>query len=209
MPCLLRPHPSVFDKADYLSSLDPAPLQLVPEHDKGAVCGRSHGYVPLGLFPALVVKMSHIWILYEQDRFKNRIRFVIRRTGKETRMVELRQYADYLELRLLPPTFKEEPQVKTDLSVLISCRQQLWDSLNKVSSQHPHMKDVVWHFGFYCPGGLQRGRQPHSANCLTEEKEKIVEDGPVDMQCFHDPRCSELNVIFNLETERKRWFKVR
>jgi len=206
MPCLLRPHPSVFDEADYLSSLDPAPLQLVPKHDKDAVCGRSQGYVPLGLFPALVVKMSHIWILYEEDRFKNRIQFMIKQRGKQTRMVELREYADYLELCLLPPTSKEEPQVKTDLSILIDCRQQLWDSLHKVSSQHPHMKDVVWHFGFYCPGGLQCGGQLHSAICPTEEKEKIVEDGPVDMECFHKPRCN--NRIFNLETKHKSWFKV-
>jgi len=52
MPCLLHPDPSVVKEASnptILSSLNPAPLQLVPH---------SSGYVPLGLFPALVVKMS-------------------------------------------------------------------------------------------------------------------------------------------------------
>jgi len=203
MPCLLQPDPSVFDEAsnpNYLLSLNPAPLQLVPEHDKGSVCGQSHGYVPLGLFPALVVKMSHVWLLKRGNRYKNRIRFIVIRTGEQTRTVELRQHADYLELRLLP---KEEPQMKTD-SILISCRQQLWDSLHQVSSQYPHMKDVVWQFGFYCPGGLQRGEQPHSAICLTEGK--IVGDAPVDMQCFDEPCCEDEE--FLLETKHKRWFKV-
>jgi len=192
MPCLLQPDPSVVKEASdptALSSLSPAPLQLVP-------C--STGYVPLGLFPALVVKMSHTWSLKPGERFRNRIQFRVRQEGKPTKTVEFRQHPCYLELRLLHTSAKQASQAM-DLSILTFSRQQLWKALIQVSSEYPHMKDVVWRFGFYCPGSLQPGGQPHSAVCITEEV------APVDMECLHEPCCEE---DFYLEAKHKSWFKV-
>ena len=199
MPCLLPPDPSAeASKPTTLSSLKSAPLLLIP---------RSTGYVPLGLFPALVVKMSHTWHLKEKEkRFRNRIQFRVIRTGKQTRSVEFLQHPSNLELRLLPlHVIHTVAPEATDFSVLTTCRQQLWEALREVSSKYPHMRDVVWRFGFYCPGGLQRGRQPHSAVCLT--KEEIMETAPVDMECFQKPCCEEED--FLLENKHKSWFKVR
>ena len=192
MPCLLRPDPSIIKEASdpaTLSSLNPAPLQLVP---------RSTGYVPLGLFPALVVKMSHTWSLNPRERFRNSIQFRVREEGKPTRRVEFRQHPCYLELRLLHTSSKQASQA-TDLSILMSCRQQLWKALIQVSSEYPHMRHIVWQFGFYCPGGLKPGRQPHSAVCMTTED-------PVDMECLQEPCCEEED--FQLEDKHKSWFKV-
>ena len=189
MPCLLKPDASVVKEGSdptTLSSLNPVPLLLVPH---------STGYVPLGLFPALVVKMSHTWDLKEGDRFRNRIQFKIRPEDKPTSTVEFRQHPSYLELRLL-----KQASPEMDLSVLIYCRRQLWEALRQVSSEYPHMKDVVWRFGFYCPGGLQPGEQPHSAVCLAKDL------APVDMACFHEPCCIEED--FLLEDKHKSWFKV-
>ena len=190
MPCLLQPDPSVVKEASdptTLSSLNPAPLLFVPH---------STGYVPLGLFPALVVKMSDTWDLNIRERFRNRIQFKVRQEGKPARRVEFHQHPRYLELRLL----HKEARQAMDLSVLTTCRQQLWEALREVSSEYPHMKDVVWQFGFYCPGGLQPGGQLHSAVCLTKD---LV---PVDMECFHEPCCEEED--FFLEDKHKSWFKV-
>ena len=190
MPCLLQPDHSVVKEASgptTLSSLNPAPLLLVPH---------STGFVPLGLFPALVVKMSDTWDLNIGERFRNRIQFKVRQEGKPARRVEFRQHPSYLELRLL---HKEARQVM-DFSVLTTFRQQLWEALCEVSSEYPHMKNVVWRFAFYCPGGLQPGGQPHSAVCLAKDL------APVDMACFHEP-CCEVEDIF-LEDKHKRWFKV-
>ena len=194
MPCLLKPNASVVKEASdptTLSSLNPAPLLLVPY---------STGFVPLGLFPALVVKMSHTWDLKEGDRFRNRIQFKIRPEGKPASTVEFRQHPSYLELRLLRMSSKQAPQAM-DLSILICCRRQLWDALRQVSSEYPHMKDVVWRFGFYCPGGLQCGGQPHFAVCMANEE--VV---PVDMACCHEPCCIEED--FLLEDKHNSWFKV-
>ena len=190
MPCLLQPDSSVVNEASdptTLSSLNPAPLLLVP---------RSTGYVPLGLFPALVVKMSDTWDLNVRERFRNRIQFKVRQEGKPARRVEFRQHPSYLELRLL----HKEAQQAMDFSVLTTFRQQLWEALREVSSEYPHMRDIIWWFGFYCPGGLQPGGQPHSAVCLRKD---LV---PVDMECFHEPCCEEED--FLLDDKHKSWFKV-
>ena len=190
MPCLLQPDHSVVKEASCpttLSSLNPAPLLLVPH---------STGYVPLGLFPALVVKMSPVWDLNVRERFRNRIQFKVRQEGKPARRVEFRQHPSYLELRLV----HKEARQAMDFNVLTTCRQQLWEALWEVSSEYPHMKDVVWQVGFYCPGGLQPGGQPHSAVCLTKDL------APVDMECFHEPCCEVED--FLLEDKHKSWFKV-
>ena len=197
MPCLLQPDPSIVKEASNpatLSSLSPAPLQFVP---------RSTGYVPLGLFPALVVKMSHTWCLKQGKRFRNRIQFRVRQEDKPTRKVEFRQHPSYLELRLLH-TSSIQASRAMDLSILTSCRQLLWEALHQVSSKYPHMNDVVWQFGFYCPGGLQPGGQPHSAVC--QRKEEMMEVAPVDMECLHEPCCEEED--FCLEDKHKSWFEV-
>jgi len=189
MPCLLQPDPTEVKKASdpsTLSSLNPTPLQLVPY---------STGYVPLGLFPAMAVRLSRTWDLKRGERFRNRIRFKVRQEGKPTMMVEFHQHHSYLELHVL----LKEAQV-IDLSVLTTCRQQLWKILHEVSSKYPHMEDVKWRFGFYCPGGLQTGGHPHSAVCQTKGLP------PVDMECFHEPCCEEED--FPLEDKHTSWFKV-
>jgi len=193
MPCLLQPDPSVIKEASNpttLSSLSPAPLQLIP---------RSTGYVPLGLFPALVVKMSHTWSLNPRERFRNSIQFCVRQEGKPTRRVEFRQHPYYLELRLLHTSSRQASRA-TDLSILTSCRQHLWEALHQVSSKYPHMRHVVWRFGFYCPGSVQPGGKPHSAVV------NMTNEDPVDMECLHEPCCDEED--FWLEDKHKNWFKV-
>ena len=132
MPCLLQRETPKKETGDLttLSSLDPAPLQLIP---------RSTGYVPLGLFPALVVEMSDTWDL-KGERFRNRVQFKVRQEGKPTGMVEFCRCSSHLELRFLHTTCSEE----ADFSILNSCRQQLWEALCKISSEYPHMKNVIW-----------------------------------------------------------------
>ena len=139
--------------------------------------------------------MSHIWSLHQRDRFRNSIQFHVIQEGKPTRRVQLRQYPSYLELRLL----HEYSEQTMDLSILTICRQQLWEALHQVCSEYPHMKDIVWRFGFYCLDSLQPGRQPHSAVCMTNED-------PVDMLCLHEPCCDQ--EVLCLEDKHKSWFKV-
>ena len=189
MPCLLQPDPSVMEEASnpqFLSDIKPAPLQLVPQ---------STQYVPLGLFPALVVKMSHIWELDDDLRFRNRIQFLVSLPNTPTVMVEFRQYSEYLQLRL-----SKRSTLPSNSGVLLTCRQQLWEALQSVSAKYSHTRNVQWKVGFYCHGSLQSGRQPHIALCRQDNQS-------VDMTCNHRPRCGQ--PVFPLEDKHLCWFKVR
>ena len=184
MPCLLQPDPSVVtEDRQLLSSIKPAPLLLVPQ---------STQYVPLGLFPALIVKMSHTWYLDEHERYRNRIQFRVGLPDTPTVMVQFRQYSDCLQLR-----FIKGDTIPNDSSALLTCRQQLWEALESISAEYSHTRDVQWKYGFYCHSSLQHCRQPHVAICLHDKS--------VDMTCFHTPRCG----IFPLEDKHICWFKVR
>lgn len=184
MPILLRPdHSFAITDPILLPDLNPAPLQLIPI---------SVGYIPLGLFPALLVKLSHDWDL-EKERFRNRIQFCIDQAGKSTKKVELRQYPSYLALHLI------RGQESVDVEGLEACRHQLWDALHEVSSKYSHMADVEWQHGFYCPGSLLPGIQPHSAVYKAERKS-------LNMRCHHEPHCKKHH--FLLKDEHKSWFKV-
>ena len=112
-------------------------------------------------------------------------------------VVEFRHHLSYLELRFL------KTRHCVDLRVLTMCRQQLYDALLQVSSKFPCMKFDGLQWGFYCPGGLQPGGQPHPAVCqpITCPPEEL----PFDMDCSNDP-CEGL--VFKLEYKHKIWFKV-
>ena len=191
MPCLLKPDHSVKKDAQdptTLVDLNPAPLQLVPQ---------STGYVPLGLFPALVVKLSHTWVLDSEERFRNRIRFFV---PDGTRKLELRQHSNYIELRLLPLGLSMASHCEvSDAGTLIFSRQELWQALVEVSDRYSHTKDVTWQLGFYCPGGLKAGASPHPAVCFKIPPQCVV--------CSHKS-CYE-DSSFPLEDKHEIWFKVR
>lgn len=192
MPSLLYPDHNVAKEANdpsILASLSPAPLLLVP----------SSGFVPLGLFPALVVKLSHSWVLDKTDRFRNRICFFVSRRGQRVRKVEVRTLSTFLECRLLPVEDPASQALSTDSHVLINCRQELWETLVHVSALYPHTQEVKWRFGFNCPGGLQPSGHPHPATCLTEYK-------PQDVVCSLSKCCQ--GSPFELQDKQKAWFMV-
>ena len=187
MPCLLQPDLSMVDESTTITSLSPAPLHLVP-------CSAS--CVPLGLFPALVVKISHTWRLASDERFRNRICFIVEQGGENWK-VEFRHYADHMELHLI------HTRKSINSSILLSCRKQLWEALNEVSARYSHMKNVEWRFGFSCPGGLQQGC-PHPAICSANTGSP---DTPENVVCFDTPPCGA--DAFPLKEIHKCWFQVR
>ena len=93
-------------------------------------------FLPHGLFPAIVVKLSQntIWSLDECERFRNRIRFYVQYSKEKLLHVELRTLSTHLEFRIV----QTDTPVNPRLIPLV--RQELWDAITEVSLSYQHTK---------------------------------------------------------------------
>ena len=194
MPCLLRTDNSITEEANdsqCLALLNPAPILFVSTSIKF----QRNCATPLGVFSALVVKMSADgkWECNKSEFcFKNRIQFdVMDRTSGRTHTVELRLYATYIELRHIHGPINTK--------MLVTFHHELCNALNHISQRFSHTKAIKWEWGFYCPGSLKEGGHPHLA--LVERNIPAI-----DMTCNFDPPC--LKRITDLEEKHKIWFEV-
>ena len=194
MPCLLQTDNNITEEANdpqKLASLNPAPILFVPTSKFQRNCA-----TPLGVFSALVVKMSADgkWNCNKSKFcFRNRIQFdVVDRTSGRTYTIELRLYATYIELRHIHGPI--------DTKVLVAFHRELCDALDRISQQFGHTKAIKWNWGFYCSGSLSEGGRPHLA--LVKRDVPAVQD----MTCDFDPPCCKR--ITDLEEKHKKWFEV-
>ena len=194
MPCLLRTDNNIIEEANdpqSLVSLNPAPILFVPT----SIEFQRNCATPLGVFSALVVKMSADgkWKRNKSEIcFKNRIQFdVFDRTSGRKYTIELRLYATYIELRHVHGSI--------DTKMLVTFHHELCTALDRVSQQFSHTKAIEWEWGFYCSGSLKGGCRPHLA--LVERSIPAVE-----MTCNFEPSCCKR--ITDLEEKHKIWFEV-
>ena len=185
MPCLLKTYANAVKRL--LSS--PAPILFIAWSQ---VYGCYNFPTPLGLFPAVVLDLSGTWnCTMCEVRFRNRIQSDVKdKESGATFTVELCKYATYIELCL-----QRCPNTGKTLTIL---RQQVLDSLQRVSEKYTHMKPIKWEIGFYCPSSLEEGKNPHPAVLNEEENAPIV-----DMTCCFKS-CSHERV-FDLEEKHKCW----
>ena len=181
LPCLLYPDHKIDKESKdlcHLISLTYPPILLIPEA----------GYVPLGPFPATVVKLSQSshWTLAKRPRFRNRIRFYFQLPTEQVLDVELRALSTHLELRIR----HDAPIINPRL--IPECLHELTKFFDNVLSFYPHTQGMKWDFGFYCPHAIQSGQCPHPARCNTKYKPQNVicsqegcKDGPVDLEDKH------------------------
>ena len=126
LPCLLYPDHEIEQDHSLLDFLAYPPILLIPEA----------GYVPLGPFPATVVKLSQSshWKLASRPRFRNRIRFYFQLPSERKLDVELRALSTHLEFRIRHNASK---LVKSHL--IPECLRQLrevFDNVFEVLSSH-------------------------------------------------------------------------
>ena len=179
LPCLLYPDHKVNEQSQdpvFLDSLTYPPILLIPET----------GFVPLGPFPATVVKLSQSshWTLAKRPRFRNHIRFFFQLPTEQVLDVELRSLSTHLEFSI-----SCEP---INPCLIPECLHELRECFDEVLSFYPHTKRLKWDFGFYCPHAIQSRRSPHPACCKTKDKPQSVicslegcKDGPINLQDKH------------------------
>ena len=138
MPCLLLPDPQF-----NIITVTPEQLKSQP-----LLIKFKGGYIPVGVFSALIVQLSHKWRLDEVNRFRNRVHFLNIFNGTE---IELLCRLSYLEVH-----------VKKDYPVI---RETVLESLQVVLQSCNHTKRIKHITGFYCPGSSPDN--PHFSECTS------------------------------------------
>ena len=149
MPCLLLPDPEVGkEKKQALHDMDPAPLLIF----------FSTGYIPLGLFSALVVYLSNLnsWVIDpEERRYRNKVHFEV---NGSTNLV-LISHVDCLELRVTAP---KASIAASQCPYVVS---KIREAVEHLKSFHKYMS-FSNSLGFYCTSDLQmKSGTPHHAKC--------------------------------------------
>ena len=186
MPCLLQPDNSCLLSCERLQSLQ-IPSLLV----------RFDGnYIPIGVFSALVVKLSQSsWGEPDRkSRYRNHILF---RTNLFS--VELIVYPAYLEFRI-PIANKKEPK-ETLHQFCMATLKIVVDTLKAILDLHEHTRKTKFQLGFYCPGSFQASGtdDPHFGECLPSQNH-------TNPKTFACSKCPCYQVQCRLPHETTIWF---
>ena len=173
MPCLLHPNNSLELSCKALQALCPPPLLV-----------RFDGnYIPIGVFSALVVKLSQSsWEPDRDIRYRNHILF----HTDGVFPVELRVHPAYLEFRIRIANYEEE-EPKEIHEFCMKVLKKVVDTLKSILGLHQHTKKAKFQLGFYCPGSFQTDGLPHFCGCLPHQN--FI--NPKAFVCSKSPRCQD------------------
>ena len=145
MPCVLR-SARASDLSIPLKPSDPAPLMLRYE------CG----YMPMGVFPAMITNLVsqrlEDWQMIHKDLRKNRVKFYV---GDDCDTVTLFSHPWFLEIVISRNASSEAPVAVE--SVCASVRRVIQSTLRTVTSSMNYSFSMQYQFGFECP--THPGRQ--------------------------------------------------
>ena len=176
MPCVLR-SARASDLSVPLKPSDPAPLMLRYE------CG----YVPMGVFPAMITNLvsqrQEDWQMIVEDLRKNRVKFYV---GDDCDTVTLLSHPWFLEIVISRNASSDAPVAVE--SVCASVRRVIQSTLRTVTSSMNSPFSMQYQFGFECP--THPGRQhlcvlpkegAKNMWCLLNRRKRI----PVALQPCH------------------------
>ena len=173
MPCLLHPNNSLELSCEALQAVWPPPL---------LVCFNGN-YIPIGVFSALVVKLSESsWEPDRDTRYRNHILF----HTDGVFPVELIVHPAYLEFRIRITNYKEEDP-KEIHEFCIEVRRRFVNTLKVILGLHQHTKKAKFQLGFYCPGSFLSDSQPHFCGCVPRQNLT----NPKAFVCSKTPQCQD------------------
>ena len=179
MPCLLQPDYSPELSCEALQALCPPPLLV-----------RFDGnYIPVGMFSALVVKLSQSsWEPDRDSRYRNHILFHTDDPFPVDGLssVELIVYPSYLEFRSTITSYKEQEPEEIH-KFCMDVRKAVVDTLKSILGLHEHTKKAKFQLGFYCPGSFHSGGQLHFCGCLPRQNHT----NPKMVMCSKSPHCQD------------------
>ena len=173
MPSLLQPDNSPELSCEALQALYPPPL---------LVCFDGN-YIPVGMFSALVVKLSKSsWEPDRDIRYRNHILF----QTDGVFPVELIVHPAYLEFQIKIANHSDEERSEIHKFCMEVCKTVV-DTLKSILALHDHTKKTKFQLGFYCPGSFQTDGQPHFCGCFPHQNYI----NPKTFVCSKSPRCQD------------------
>ena len=178
MPCLLKPpepdHDPIYKSYKELDTQMSIPSLLI--HFKG-------GYVPVGVFSALVVTLAGIrtWKL-DKERFRNSVQFW---TGSFA--IKLVVYFPFIEIRVPGPVEISE-----------NLHEHCLEFKCKIESSLKTLPEEIgrssFRLGYFCPGSKDEDIKLHA--CLRENNNT--------MRCSRSPKCRAQG--YDIPNGNKIWF---
>ena len=176
MPCLLEPAKPdpIYKSYKELDTQTSIPSLLI--HFKG-------GYVPVGVFSALVVTLADTWEL-DEERFRNSVQFL---TGNFA--IKLVVYFSFIEIRVPGPV-----EISEDL------HEHCLEFKHKIESSLKTLPEEIglihsnFGLGYFCPGSKDKDIELHA--CLRKNNNT--------MRCSQSPKCCEQP--YDIPNGNKIWF---
>ena len=178
MPSLLLPDNELMSSfsADLLSGHSPPPLLIT---FKG-------GFIPVGVFSALVVQLLTHWEANSKSLYRNHVDF-----DAGSHIVELRSFFTFIEIRINASGY-------TSSSIYYQTRTIVMECLRVVLQTHHHTRIKELFETFYCPGSSSF-QHPHT--CIRNSKGYL--------KCNNTPKkCKEYEAPFPLSDIQRFWFEV-
>ena len=173
MPCLLQPDNSPMFSCEPLQTL--CPPSLLVRFDGNCI--------PLGMFSALVVKLSQgSWEPDQDSRYRNHIMF----HTDGVFPVELLVHPAYLEFHIRIADYSEEDPEEVHQFCMEVCKTVV-DTIKLILGLHEQTKKIKFQLGFYCLGSFQADVTPLFSGCLLHQNYT----NPKLFLCSKSPRCQE------------------
>ena len=175
MPCLLEIKPDpIYKSYKEIDTQTSIPSLLI--YFKG-------GYVPVGVFSALVVTLADTWKL-DKERFRNSVQFW---TGSFA--IKLVVYFSFIEIRVPGPV-----EISKDLHEhCLEFKRKIESSLKTLPEEIGLIRSSFY-LGYFCPGSKDKDIKLHA--CLCENNTM--------MRCSRSPKCGDQG--YDIPNGNKIWF---
>ena len=147
----------------------------------------SCGYIPMGLFPALIASLSERWILDRTQRYKNKVKFI-------TDPSSLARCQLTMELKHIQVQAQHRGGVEELNQVCITIRQTLLSTITDMGEKFPYLKGITPQLQFLCPVSTD---SKQFATCLDKES-------PRKMLC--SAACCSGDNTHDLLPKHRIWF---
>ena len=190
-PCILKPYP--------VETLNPSHEQAIPP----LLVIFESGYCPLGLFNALILKLSKckMWRMGRFNRLNEETRLyrnkLVYYVGEAEDKVTLIAHPKFFEIQIE----RSVKYMKNITQVCCDVRVTVEKSIEEVKSFVAASEDNYQHFAFYC-----HGEHLTRDGSVTARHSAVIQTSETEIPSPSNVRCTITERLFPLSTKQQLWF---